>query len=344
MSLPILVFLACLVSLTGCKTGNKFLVTECLIYDYGGKIIRQYDGRQCLFLKDGSWVGRDRKTRELFLKDAQFNERWRIKGHFHHTLNQLSDGTFLALASTVHNYKGKMTRFDLVVKIGIDGKIVSSFDFFEKITEIKRKMKPPITDGFALTWENDFYPNVKYEFSHANSAYEIPENAFAKKNSAFQTGNIIVHAGGLDNFFILDKNLQNILWTGRYFPKYGKTIAFNHDAQVLKNGNIALYVNQIKDRNESFSALVELDPQSLRTVWRYQANPKKNFSSEVCGGLEVLSDGNVLFTDTTTKNKIKRIARNGKEVMSFPILDLGYKILNVREVNLEQFFQNNSGL
>ncbi len=344
-----LTFLVYLLLLMGCenffsKQPKRWLVTECLIYDFDGKIVRQYDGSQCVFLKDGSWVARDRKTRELFLRDAQYKEKWRIRRHFHHTLMQLADGDLLGLSSSVRKYKGKMTRFDVVVKINLEGKIIATYDFFEKIDELKAKLRPPITDGFSMIWENDFYSGLHFEFSHANSAYEIPDNETAKNNPAFKKGNIIVHAGGLDNFFILDKNLKAILWAGRFYPGIGRTVAFNHDAQVLRNGNILLYVNQIKDREDVFSALVEIDPRTLKTLWHYEEKPRMKFSSEVCGGVDVLHDGRLVYTDTTKDNKIKIINRDGSESKSFSVLDLGYKVLNVREAQLQPFFEKNSGL
>jgi hypothetical protein len=316
------------------KSENQ-IVIDCSIFSPNGELIRTFPGSQCRFLPDGRWISRDPLTRELILHDTDFKELWRIKAHFHHILTITNNNQILALGSSVHKFRKKLTRFDVLMRINKEGDILARYDFFKNQNEILKKSNLQESTLYPFDWDNGPLPNVHWEFSHANSIYEIPENPTASQIPAFKKGNIVINVMGLDTIFILDPLLNHIVWSFRFTPDSGKSLALNHDVQVLPNGHLLIYVNQVLRAEKTFSTLIEYDPVKAKTIWSYEANPLESFSSKICGGVQVLENNNVFFSDITNGSRAIEINRDGKRVRSISVESKS--IQDAKRENLNDF-------
>jgi hypothetical protein len=318
--------------------GARHIVIDCSIYSMEGKLLRALPGKQCRFLSDGSWVSRDQKSEELVFHNKNLQEMWRVKSHFHHLLTLTKSNQLLATASSVHRFMKQKTRFDVLMLVNLEGQVVAQYDFFKNLPEIKKISDLEKHKLTPFDWDKGTISDVRVEFSHVNSIYEIPENPTVRRIPAFAKGNIVVNAMGLDAIYIFDPHLTHIIWTYRFVPESGRSLGINHDVQILSNGHLLIYANQLVRDGKIFSALIEFDPITEREVWRYESDPPENFSSKFCGGVQILENDHVFFSDTTHRSQAIEITRDGKKVRSISIERKG--IQDAKQEDLGDFLKN----
>jgi hypothetical protein len=349
MRSPAIIALAGLI--TGCAGGHvvpptpvarqPYSVFGCGIFGANGVAVREFPGNRCRYFPDGSVISGDNKT--LTRYDANMRVLWRLETQNHHIINVTSDGNFLIGGSDVRIYRGKRTRFDVLEKRDMNGKVVGAFDFFEHLKEFAAADRSiQIKRLTKFDWDLESLPGVEMEFSHMNSYYEIPKNSNALKIPAFREGNIVVNANTLGRIFILDSELTKILWVSKY-----KNHVL-HDVQILQNGNLLIYDNE-RGLETQFSALEEYDPIQRKRVWEYRADPQESFHAECCGGIQTLENGDILYSDTSGGGRAVQITRGGYEVwqMASPFHDditgQALRFQDVKRYDISEFLKNNHG-
>jgi hypothetical protein len=80
---------------------------------------------------------------------------------------------------------------------------------------------------------------------------------------------------------------------------------------MLPNGNILLFDNVGYD---SFSRIMEFDPSRGQMVWTYVGDPPSSFSSDYCGIVQRLPNGNTLITETCSGRAFE-VTKDTKEIV-----------------------------
>lgn len=322
-------------------------VIFCTIFDAKGEVLRRYDGSLCLFHDDGRVFAA--KTEGLSAWNKNMAAIWQRPYYVHHQMNWSLDKTqILALGSEFTQREGKLVRIDTLYVFDLNGMIKKRFSFDEKTINKLSPDKMSSLQELLVPW-----PSVKtetqYEYTHANSFYEIPTNSSAAKLAAFARGNYIVNDTMSHRIIIFNRSLKKILWSMDYIFWGGH---ITHDVQVLPNGNLLIYANVAQVENgKKASALHEFDPIKKKIVWSFMEKPPHKFFSECCGGVQLLDNGNILYSDISSGQAYGiEITRSGKEVwrMSPPDKDVksGKKIHihQIKRVDLSSFLKNNLGL
>ncbi|MCH8989106.1 MAG: aryl-sulfate sulfotransferase [Chloroflexi bacterium] len=120
------------------------------------------------------------------------------------------------------------------------------------------------------------------EWSHGNTVVPLPD------------GRVMFSFRNISTVGIIDKASNEIVWRLGY-----ETLAQQHDPSMLPNGNILIFDNGSHRREEPLpsSRVIEIDPNSNRTVWEYRDRPAYNFFSPYISGARRLGNGNTLITE-----------------------------------------------
>ena len=120
------------------------------------------------------------------------------------------------------------------------------------------------------------------EWSHGNTVVPLPD------------GRVMFSFRNISTVGIIDKANKEIVWRLGY-----ETLAQQHDPSMLPNGNILIFDNGSHRREEPLpsSRVIEIDPNSNRTVWEYRDRPAYNFFSPYISGARRLGNGNTLITE-----------------------------------------------
>lgn len=131
--------------------------------------------------------------------------------------------------------------------------------------------------------EIEKYPNApmsgRVEWAHPNSIMMTPE------------GDVMVSWRHANLIAVIDKKTNQFK-----FEWSGLELGFQHDFQVLENGNYMVFINQDLGPG-SGSRVLEFDPKTKETVWEYRGNPRYTFSSPFISGAQRLSCGNTLICE-----------------------------------------------
>lgn len=121
----------------------------------------------------------------------------------------------------------------------------------------------------------------RLEWTHANSIATTP------------SGEWLISLRRTNTVMAIDPASGAIAW--RWGPG---TLAHQHDAQILDNGNLLVFDNGAHRTGEAeFSRVLEVDLGSGDIVWRYQSNPPFHFYSFMAGGAQRLPNGNTFICD-----------------------------------------------
>jgi hypothetical protein len=331
-------------------SASQVYISGCTVFDSKFDEIHRFPGQYCVFLNNGNYLSSLPSEGDASLINPHGNVLWKKKLYAHHQLKQDSDGNFLLMTSEIVKYQNKDCRSDNLVIVGQDGKTLKEWKFFDHSEEIRKLLSSnsPMAQSWLWigSWFNDSFPSVKCEVSHINSIYEIPENAMSKQLGAFKKGNYIVNSS-YGFVLILSRDFKKILWFKEY-PGFFPASRL-HDVQVLSSGNILAYVNKVDMKRESY--LAEYNPVTGDAVWKYGGNPAQHFFSGYSGGVQILGNGTLLFSDLSDYDagekfigaKIKVINRSGELLINKPYLIRGFNYApqEIKEINIDDFLKNN---
>lgn len=328
-------------------------IIRCTILNMSGDVLRTFPGSRCVFLPDGSVLSG--KARTLTFYDSSMTQLWQLPMENHHQINLSLDGKlFLVMTSSLRQRETLKVRYDRLEVMDRTGKRLKYFDFYDHYEDINRrigKRKAP----YVLIGESmrEHVPeDVKYEFSHANSFYEIPSNSNENKHAAFKKGNFIVNVNVADSegiLLILDKDLKKILWSMKQ-PKTKNNLTSLHDVQFLPSGKLLAYTNLSPQSQGDFSSIDEIDPLTGKVTNLYVDSAPKNFFSPYCGGVQKLDSGHLLISDITNEHgRAFEVDKKGKRIWQIDNPQKGTNgkpdiFQQIKREDLEAFLKNNRKL
>jgi len=121
------------------------------------------------------------------------------------------------------------------------------------------------------------------QWLHTNSCFVLPN------------GDVMTTFHHLDTVAIIDKKSGDIKW------RWGRgELAHPHSPTLLENGNILVFDNgqHRKATVQSFSRVLEVNPDTGQIVWEYKDNPPTRFYSTFGSGAQRLPNGNTLITES----------------------------------------------
>lgn len=326
-------------------------IIECNIVDMSGKIIKNFGTSRCIFQPDGSVIAGS--YNKLVFYNHKMMKKWERKINTHHQLNLSADSKqILVMSSSVHKIKNENIRFDSFIVYDFDGNIIKQSDFFDHKAELLSITAPDKRQLFPIGASMKKHaPGANMEFSHANSFYEIGENALGEKHSAFKKGNYIININLLGLVIIMDSHLKKILWS---MPQYThKDLRPSwHDVSVLKSGSLLIYNNNSFVINQKpGSTLDEVNPITGKKKILYQVVSPSPFYSEHSGGIQVLPNENLLINTVTPYGRAIEIDAKTKKVvwsMDNPVIDASTgkpeMYQQIRRLDLHLFLEKNQGL
>jgi hypothetical protein len=314
-------------------------VIDCSIVGMDRQILREFPGRYCVFLPDGR-VATARFNR-LVMRGPDGRELWNQRINVTHQMNlDVSGKRILAIGLESGVKDGKNIDFNVVTAFDLEGHVLGRFSFAEHLAEIEAFL--PELRKKAL---RDRWPGM-HNLSHVNSVYEIPENPRAKSDPAFRRGNFVINSLNLDLTLIVDSALKKVLWV-RPLERFGTVQT--HDVQVLPNGHLLFYRNEGHAGNSAgcCSGLVEYDLEHEAPAWSWQDDPPGRFYASAFGGVQLLSNGNILFNNGVL-GYAREITRSGQPVWGFSLsfkrkLE-GTSFFRVRRFDLTSFLATNHDL
>lgn len=303
-------------------TGNAsfdYFYFSCSIFNSKGKLIFKAKSGYllCAFRDDGSYFAAKAAEDKFTYFDARDEVIWTATDHIHHQIKLTPDNEkLLIISSELMDYKKQKLRSDCFSVRNFKNEKEHEWCLKDHLDELKKigfKFGPEPSDTSTIS------PLIyaKDEIVHANSIYQIQENSLASLNPAFQKGNYLVNFWDNSGLvLVLDKNLEKILWhmNSRSIFKSGF-----HDLQLTPEGHLLFYLNQnpLDNTKKFYSSLVEADALTFEKLWTYEKNPKEKFAAEFMGSIQVLPNGNILYSDTTNGGQAFEITKPGLEVWSF---------------------------
>lgn len=277
------------------------LQNNCHIF-VGNKHIRKFPGVNCIFLEDGSFLSTDYKFLHR-IGPAQ-DIKWSLPGFFHHQMNLSHDRKrVLLLGSDAVTHAGEVFRQDTVVVTDLGGKVLHEkalYDFLLKRGNFLAHAINPV-------WTEIHKGHPRREISHFNSIHEIPPQL---PGSFFRAGDIIINSTVL-GIFVLDPTLQELR---AHFLVPDSRHHQVHDVQVLPNGNLLFFNNEFSGgRVQKMSAIQEMNPRTMKTVFRFDGSESFPFYSSAGGSVQSLGDDLLLYTHYMTGTYV--VNRKTREVV-----------------------------
>ena len=248
----------------------------------------------------------------LFKIDKDSTVIWARPDLFaHHDLDVAANGDIYVLTRKAH----VVPRFheiqpileDFITVLGADGRTKKSISILESLENSKWKKtwlekKNELQEQCHRYWSRgELSPRTEQltfctDPLHTNTL-EILDGRLGTRISAFREGNLLVSLLSIDMIAVVNLERQQVVWlhSGDY--------SWQHDAQVVANGNVILFDNKGPPRkrnakNKLWSSVIEFDPLTSKTAWRYQGSSKQPLFSSCCGTVQRLPNGNTLITET----------------------------------------------
>lgn len=258
-------------------TPYTHFASACRLYDLNGSLAAFVEGKFCAIEPDGSFYRRTNEALDYIGPDQKTLWRAPIKSSHHQISHSKVSGNFLAINNDFKEWNGKKTRFDVLLLLNRDGRIISRFsfyNFFKKHPEVLKQQAARKTVWFY----GDTEPETDiHELTHANSFVELTRrNAEGKPTVVGYLSNCIYQS----KFYIFDPTLSNIV----------KVIDLNdsstHSITQIDNDDILYYRNSNPDNLLSSAEIYNLATNSFTTLYKSN-NPY--LSGAACSSVQLLS-------------------------------------------------------
>ncbi len=140
------------------------------------------------------------------------------------------------------------------------------------------------------------------EFAHANAVFPTAAGDFLM---SWRQNHLIAW---------IDRATRRIKW-----EMMDMEFGHQHDVQLLPNGNVMLFANGDHTSHHgpsTGSRILEIEPESKKTVWQYQGKPRHVFYSPHISGVQRLASGNTLICEGLW-GRIFEITAEGEVVWNF---------------------------
>jgi hypothetical protein len=134
----------------------------------------------------------------------------------------------------------------------------------------------------------------RWEWTHTNAFDLLPD------------GKILFSAREISLVGIIDPVVGEITW------RYGEgKLGHQHDATVLRNGNVQIFDNGMHAEHLPWSSVIEVDPETDEVVWKYETDPPEAMYSPLISGAHRLARENVLICEGMT-GRLLEVTRRGE--------------------------------
>ena len=246
----------------------EYILMGCRIYDLDGKIVFNSDrGSICDFTANG-----ERYELDGGLFNAYDSKVFSQTAVVHHDVKFSPDQkSILSIEAEARNFQGKLVKADCAVRRNFSGEVEAKWCLHDHVNEL-------LAQGYSfpasrnLNYLPDMIPTT-WEISHANSLYEIPENALSRENEAMRAGNYIFNLNLESNLILfIDHDMKKILKVfpmsqfpfppvgdtvlgfdianGKSDPGYQKIIV--HDNRVTPDGKILSFATTTLRKQEPY--------------------------------------------------------------------------------------------
>jgi hypothetical protein len=168
---------------------------------------------------------------------------------------------------------------------------------------------------------------------HTNSVDVLTEQT-ARFIPGAKPGDVLVSLKHLDMLAVMDLDSDTFVWTLR-----GGWRA-QHDAKLLPNGHILLFDNEGGLMQHGRSRVLEIAPDTGAIVWSYDGTDDDPLYSSIRGGVQRLSGGNTLISESTT-GRILEVAPDRSVVWEYvqPLQDTehGQKIVAALGLSIARY-------
>lgn len=285
------------------------------LMDMNGNVVNTWkdlgDNKKCYLLPDGHLLSISETRSEVTEYDWDGKVVWNFATKLgpHHDGRRLANGNTLILcyetvpASAIKNVENQTTQWwgtqdranaklrgDTIIEVNPEGKVVWSWSASEHL-DINRYM--------PLTGMNDW--------THGNTVSIIPPNKwYDGGDKRFKPGNIMYNPRHFDEFFIIDRESGDVVWSLKGFKAMGGLGQCHEPIMIEKGkpgaGNIMVFDNGLFTRNGAHSGQTvvwEIDPATSKAVWRYVPAGAGSFRflSKYKGSAYKMDNGNVLISE-----------------------------------------------
>lgn len=230
--------------------------------------------------------------------NARSRVLWSHRGNIHHDLQVTEDGTIYVLdregkiLPRINPKEGVLE--DFVTVLDPSGKVIRRLSILECF-----ERSPYASLLQTMQRKGDIF--------HTNTL-EVLDGRFADRHPAFRKGNLLVSLWGIHVLAVLDPEKRTVVWarTGGWRRQ--------HQPTFLDDGRMLLFDNLGAARDRS--RVIELDPLTGETLWRYGGTPEVDFFSKTLGSAQRLPNGNTLITESENGRALE-VTREGRTVWEF---------------------------
>lgn len=230
--------------------------------------------------------------------NARSRVLWSHRGNIHHDLQVTEDGRIYVLdregkiIPRINPEEGVLE--DFVTVLNPAGKVIRRLSILEAF-----ERSPYASLLQAMRPKGDIF--------HTNTL-EVLDGRFADRHPAFRKGNLLVSLWGIHVLGIIDPEKERVVWarTGDWRRQ--------HQPTFLDDGRLLLFDNLGAARDRS--RLIELDPLTGKTFWRYGGTPEVDLFSKTLGSAQRLPNGNTLITESENGRALE-VTRDGRTVWEF---------------------------
>jgi len=216
----------------------------------------------------------------LLRLDRDSDLQWYFPDHAHHDLDLYPDGRILVLTRAARMMPGlhptEPIFEDSITTLDGDGNVLDQVSLLAcmRDSQYSNTLRQASTDGGDIL--------------HTNSI-DILDAQEARAHPSFVPGHVLVCFRDLDAIATVDLEGRTIAWMSA-----GDWIA-PHDPTALGPGSMLIFDNM---GHETFSKVLEFDPQDGREIWSHRGDPPQSFFSIFCGTAARLPRGNTLITES----------------------------------------------
>ena len=221
----------------------------------------------------------------LVKMDKESRVVWKYAERVHHDLDIGQDGRIYTLIHRINRdgLEG-VERIappfieDLVVVLSPDGEELKRVSVAEALRD------SPYRATFDLT------PIGSGDLLHTNTV-ELVDRTVERPGLTFEEGQVIVSMRNIEVIAAIDLKSEAVTWALRGPWRW------QHDPDLLADGNILIFDNLGHIGEGGSSRLVEFDPATQQIVWQYAGDDNAPFRSRERARQQRLPNGNTLVTE-----------------------------------------------
>lgn len=236
---------------------------------------------------------------------------WKVPVMAHHSVERTPRGSYWTPA---RHYVGEESKhppievpyeIDTILEVSEEGKILREIAILDILIE---------NDMLPILFANNrgFDPNPELDVVHLNDVEEIPTDRIDRFPN-FDAGDLLVSLRQVNMVLVLDPDTKKIKWY-----QIGPWIQ-QHDADWELDGTITVFDNRY-DRSDGKvfggSNVVSINPLTREVNYLYGNLPDQELYSPTQGDQQVLSNGNVLITESDA-GRVIEVTPSGKIVWEY---------------------------